>query len=96
LDFGEGRGRRKWRGKRKGRKVEGERKEKGGEEKRRRQREGEGEMRERKGKGGGKRKGGVLCSCDWSLGKTHLLSITVATPPHIAYVNDYFAADEHY
>jgi len=51
-----------------GRIAEGERKVKGGEERGRGQREGEGIKREMKRKG--RRKGGILYSCDFSLKET--------------------------
>jgi len=55
-------------GKGRGRIAEGERKVKGGEERGRGQMEGEGIKREMKRKG--RRKGGILYSCDFSLKET--------------------------
>jgi len=71
LDVRDRRGREKGmrKGKWRGRKVGAERKKGGGRKGEGDKGKRKGERRERKGMGGGKGNGGILCSCDYSLGK---------------------------
>jgi len=92
LDFGERKGRRKVEGDGKERAMgkEMERKGTGENEKRTKGKEGDG----RKEKGKGKRKGGILCSCDFSLGKSRGLLGTLASLAETAEPSEMSSAEE--